>query len=317
MAYRLLTERNINIFIDIIQVTRTPLMQTIINTWLNIALNDLESVILLHRNGKYRNSYFLFQQASEKANKAAALFSGDFTEKEIEETSHDQFKIPRKIMVQKEEKMKATIELLESYPMPKDLEPLSHKSFAKHHKSISAAICSIDSLKNCDLVNFTLEDLDGFLEILTGLETIEYAFPENSNSILRSQMQAMARYFGELGTKEALETKREILNMLADKKKSQMYFQNLMHHLIPIQFDSIFIDHTFYFCALLTIQHSSRTRYPKNGVNPEDIYTKELPIVQKQLDFMECLKEAILRLEKMNGNKHELQNLFSNLIIAQ
>ncbi|MDO1499446.1 hypothetical protein Q2T40_04365 [Winogradskyella maritima] len=60
------------------------------------------------------------------------------------------------------------------------------------------------------MVNFTLEDLDGFLEILTGLETIEYAFPENSNSILRSQMQAMARYFGELGTKEALETKREI-----------------------------------------------------------------------------------------------------------
>ena len=218
-------------------------MQTIINTWLNIALNDLESAILLHRNGKYRNSYFLFQQASEKANKAAALFSGDFTEKEIEETFHDQFKIPRKIMVQKEEKMKAVIELLESYPMPKDLEPLSNKSFAKHHKSISAAICSIDRLKNCDLVNFTLEDLDGFLEILTGLETIEYAFPENSNSILRSQMQAMARYFGELGTKEALETKREILNILADKKKSQM--------------------------------------------------------------------------EKMNGNKHELQNLFSNLTIAQ
>jgi HEPN domain-containing protein len=317
LAYRLLTERNINIFIDIIQVTRTPLMQTKINTWLNIALNDLESAILLHRNGKYRNSYFLFQQASEKANKAAALFSGDFTEKEIEETSHDQFRIPRKIMVQKEEKMKAVIELLESYPMPKDLEPLSHKSFAKHHKSISAAICSIDSLKNCDLVNFTLEDLDGFLEILTGLETIEYAFPENSNSILRSQMQAMARYFGELGTKEALETKREILKMLADKKKSQMYFQNLMHHLIPIQFDSIFIDHTFYFCALLTIQHSSQTRYPKNGVNPEDIYTKELPIVQKQLDFIKFLKEAILRLEKMNGNKQVLQNLFSNPTITQ
>ena len=131
-------------------------MQTIINTWLNIALNDLESAILLHRNGKYRNSYFLFQQASEKANKAAVLFSSDFTEKEIEETSHDQFKIPRKIMVQKEEKMKSAIELLESYPMPKDLEPLSHNSFAKHHKSISEAICSIvqassfnDSLPTC------------------------------------------------------------------------------------------------------------------------------------------------------------------------
>ena len=200
-------------------------MQTIINTWLNIAAKDLESATLLHQNGNYRNSYFLFQQASEKANKAAALFSGNFTEMEVEEASHNQFKIPRKIMVQNEEKMKAAIGLLKRFPMPKELEPLSNEGFAKHHKSISEAIRRIDRLQNCDLVNFTLEDLDGFLEILTGLRTIEYKFPENSNSTLRSQMQAMARYFGQFGTVDALEAEKEIMDLLADKNKSQSFFQ--------------------------------------------------------------------------------------------
>ena len=86
----------------------------------------------------------------------------------------------------------------------------------------------------------------------------------------------------------------------------------IMQHLIPIQFDSIFIDYTFYSCALLTIQHSSLTRYPKNGINPESIYINELPIVQKQLGFMELLKEAILRLQELNAKKQELQHLFSS-----
>lgn len=288
-------------------------MQTIINTWLNIAAKDLESAILLHQNGNYRNSYFLFQQASEKANKAAALFSGDFKEKEIEEASHDQFKIPRKIMVQNEEKMKAAIGLLEPFPMPKELEPLSNEGLAMHHKSISGAIRSIDRLQNCDLVNFTLEDLDGLLEILTGLRTIEYKFPENSNSTLGAQMRAMAKYVGQFGTKDALETEKEILDLLEDENKSQHYFQNLMRHYFPIQLDSIFIDSTLSICALLTIQHISKTRYPHDGINPENIYTKQLPIVQKQLDFMNLLKEAILRFERINTNKNELQDLFLNL----
>lgn len=292
-------------------------MRKTVNTWLKIADKDLESAFILHQTGHFRNSYFLFQQASEKANKAAALFSGDFTEKEVEEASHNQFKIPRKIMVRKEEKMKAAIGLLELYPMPKDIEPFSNEGFAKHYKSISDGIRLIDSLKNYDLVNFTLEDLDGYLELLKGLKTIEYKFPENNNSILRSHLQAMAKYFGQFGTVDALETEKEIMDLLADKNKSQSFFQDIIHRLIPIQFDSIFIDYTLYFCALLTIQHSSMTRYPNNGINPESIYIKELPIVQKQLDFMELLKEAILRLEKMNANKQVLQNLFSNLKTTQ
>ena len=216
-------------------------------------------------------------------------------------------------MVQNEEKMKTAIGVLEPFPMPKELEPLSNEGFAKHHRSISEAIRIIDSLKNCDLVNFTLEDLDGLLEILTGLRTIEYKFPENSNLALSSQMRAMARYFGEFGTKDALETENVIMDLLEDENKSQRYFQDFMRHYFPIQLDSIFIDSTFSICALLTIQHSSKTRYPHDGINPENIYTKELPIVKKQLDFMNLLKEAILRFERINTNKNELQDLFLNL----
>ena len=51
-------------------------------------------------------------------------------------------------------------------------------------------------------------------------------------------------------------------------------------------------------CGILTTQHSSLARYPENGKNPLNIYTAKLPLIKKQILFMDLLEDAIKKLTK-------------------
>jgi len=62
--------------------------------------------------------------------------------------------------------------------------------------------------------------------------------------------------------------------------------------------DLAFINLTLYFCAIITVQHSSLTRYPDDNVNPDMVYTKRLPLVKKQNEFMDLLDKALIKLLK-------------------
>lgn len=55
---------------------------------------------------------------------------------------------------------------------------------------------------------------------------------------------------------------------------------------------------SFSICALLTIQHSTLTRYPENGKNPFEVYTSKLPLIKKQPLFMNLLEDAIKLLKR-------------------
>lgn len=67
--------------------------------WIGIALEDIEASTLLYKNGLYSQSYFYFQQASEKANKALWLLDGQIKKEDVKSISHNQLKTPRKTIV--------------------------------------------------------------------------------------------------------------------------------------------------------------------------------------------------------------------------
>lgn len=60
-----------------------------INSWIDIAFEDLEASRILYENKKYSNSFCHFQQASEKGLKAYAFMVKTFTkEKDAHNTNH-------------------------------------------------------------------------------------------------------------------------------------------------------------------------------------------------------------------------------------
>ena len=73
-----------------------------------------------------------------------------------------------------------------------------------------------------------------------------------------------------------------------------------MIKMLKVTADFSFIFFSLCCSAMLTIQHSSLTRYPANGKDPLKIYTSKLPLVKKRLLFIELLQDALKKLKKLN-----------------
>ena len=78
----------------------SPEIKDKINLWIQVAQNDLEDAKVLYSSKRYRNSFYLFPQSVEKANKALGLFYGK-TEKDLKGYSHNQMKIHTQPLLKK------------------------------------------------------------------------------------------------------------------------------------------------------------------------------------------------------------------------
>ena len=117
---------------------------------------------------------------------------------------------------------------------------------------------------------------------------------------LKRRMSEFADWVGTVGAQEATKGKAEIEALVHSSELWQGFTDLLTSKLIPLQMQGVFISTTFWFCAIVTVQHSSLTRYPDNkGNKPLDIYKKNLPIVRKQPEFMDFLEKALMKFENL------------------
>jgi HEPN domain-containing protein len=114
----------------------------IISTWTKLALSDLKSSKILYHEKQYRTSYFLFQQATEKCNKAHALKFKFVTENDFKVIRHDQFKLDRKFITKRIEELEKKI-----------TEPVDSLKLMGKIEGLKESLRSIDEIKNKDLIN--------------------------------------------------------------------------------------------------------------------------------------------------------------------
>ena len=271
------------------------------NLWIDLARSDLKSSRLLYNNGHFRTSYFFFQQSAEKANKAFAHFAGLLSDKEFKDIQHDQLKIYRKTIAKQEGEIKTLVQVLEPYPKVANHQILQQANFRDYHKTLSEGLSFIDSLRNYDLVNISTQDLNLILGQLNTLKNTKLKIPRNFEDVLKNQMVGIADWIGQFETQEATNAKTELLEFIDDPDNSKKFYDIVVKQMLPMLIDLAFVNMTLYFCAILTVQHSSLTRYPDNNVNPEKVYTKKLPLVRKQKEFMDLLDEALIKLIKINA----------------
>ena len=277
-------------------------MNETVKIWTELALSDLNSSQLLHDNKHYRTSYFFFQQATEKANKAFALFAGQLTQKDFKDIQHDQLKIFRKTIVKQESELKTLIQVLEPLKNISDHKLISTTNLKEYGKSLLDSVQHIDTLRNHDLINISLIDLSYLLRQLKKAKETKIKIPVNYEKKFKNVLLSVADWVGQFETQEAIESKKEILNFINDKDQSKQLWEAMVNQIFPSMIDIAFINLTLYFCAIITIQHSSLSRYPENGRNPQNIYVLKLPLVKKQKEFMNYLQDAINRLEVINAS---------------
>jgi len=275
-------------------------MNETVKIWTDLSESDLNSARLLYDNGHFRTSYFFFQQATEKANKAFALLSGLLSDKELKDIQHDQLKIYRKTIVKQESEIKSLIEVLKPYPKITNHELIQKTNFVKYHSSLSEGLSFIDSLRNIDLVNVSTNDLNTIIRELRKLKQTKLKFPKDIKQVFKKQFLEVADWIGHFETQESLKEKNDLINLLDNEEQSKQFYDLMIYQILPMIIEIAFANMTLFFCALITVQHSSMTRYPENNINPETVYNLQLPIVKKQPLFMDLLKNSIIVIKKLN-----------------
>lgn len=276
-----------------------PDLQNKVAYWIKIALGDLGSSRTLYEARHYRTSYFLFQQASEKANKAFALYANFATEEELSKIGHDQFKLYRKELVKQEKEIKllhSTVQTLP--PSARDHEMMGLDTVNSVLTSHLELIKIIDSLRDRDLVNLSSVELNQMYKLLIALRRPEIRIPRKPPAEFKKIILKIADWAGNFQTPEALNTRKEFEEMANDAGKSKELY-DIMIKMLKVTASFSFIFYTLCTCAVLTIQHSSITRYPSNGKDPLKIYTSKLPLIKKQLLFMDLLQEALKKLQSI------------------
>jgi HEPN domain-containing protein len=276
-------------------------MNETVKIWTDLSMSDLNSSRLLHNSGHYRTSYFFFQQATEKANKAFALFAGLLSDKEFKDIQHDQLKIYRRTIVKWESEIKTLIQVLKPYPKVANHKILSKTNFTEYQKTLSEGVSFIDSLRNYDLVNIPTRDLNYLIRQLKKIREVKFRIPRDFETIFKTQMLGVADWIEQFETQEAIEAKAKFQKFINNKEQAKQLYDLITNQILPFVIDIVFVNFTLYLCAIITIQHSSLTRYPNNNINPETIYTKRLPLVKKQTEFMDLLEEAISKLNRINA----------------
>ena len=127
--------------------------------WIKLALSDLKASRLLYEQKQFRSSYFLFQQSTEKANKAFALKFGLAKEDDLKGLGHNQFKLERRFAARKIEELNRL--LIESQDVAPELE--------KKHKDLKEGLSALDSLRNQNLVNLSSTEINSLYEWVTQL----------------------------------------------------------------------------------------------------------------------------------------------------
>jgi HEPN domain-containing protein len=265
------------------------------NLLIEISQSDLEASRVLHSNGLHSQSYFQFQQAVEKANKAWGLFNNIITEDELYKLQHDQLKIYRKSIVSEEKKIKDLIKTLEPHPKLHTHPFIEEKKFGDYTNSLNEGLRFIDSLRNVDLVEISASDLNVLIRELKKIENTKIKLPRNYSDKLKKEFEKLIDWIGNFNTPQAFQRQKELRVLLYDKDKYQELC-DVLPKILQVMIDSIFIHYTFYFCAIITIQHSSLTRYPdEDKVSPLDIYDSKLPLVKKQQIFMDLFDKALIK----------------------
>lgn len=94
----------------------------LINEFLKMANKDLKSSNILYEHHLYPQAMFYFSQSVEKANKAFALSTGKYTEKDMLDIRHDSTTIYKNAIIETKRRYKKLQRDLEKLPDFKNTE---------------------------------------------------------------------------------------------------------------------------------------------------------------------------------------------------
>lgn len=274
---------------------------------LKVAKTDIKASRVLYEHRLYAQSYFYFQQATEKATKAVALSLDMSTAKGVFKMGHDIFKLHRKNIRDAKRDKQLAVDLAKALPFMETSGLIEPEKLQGQIKSTEQSMVFFDNMKEYDLVNIPASHINHFLKSIETLELRRTKIPAD----LESKIDEVLMPFIEKLEQHESKAAQYMATQMKAELQGEEFGQFIREHFADAikSFIHILYAHTvLYFSGFLTIQHSSKSRYPDTenpSINPLAIYSKKLPVVKYQLQFLEHLEKAVKAIEK---NLHDIPN---------
>lgn len=275
----------------------------LINEFLKMANKDLKSSNILYEHHLYPQAMFYFSQSVEKANKAFALSTGKYTEKDMLDIRHDSTTIYKNGIIETKRRYKKLQRDLEKLPDFKNTEFVINLNIQDKIKECDNALGEFAEIQDgkLDLVFIPKQKI---VKILEEIQTNEREIKEGISDIekfeLTEQMwnEQKNEIIMQLSNPNNKELSHYIEKGLNNSDLTAQQIEDLIKKMYYGLFLLLSISNPLYHLAVVTLPHSVLTRYPQNELYPSKIYTKRLAIVRNLPYLFNVQSKALKQLEE-------------------
>jgi len=271
--------------------------------YLKIAIKDLKSTKILHKNRLYSQALFYFSQSVEKANKCFALTSNKYSEKDMLKINHDATRIYKDNVIELKRRYENLLRNLNQIPELKNTEFVKNLDIESKINEFDESLRELAEIQNgkIDLIFISRRAIRKILkEISENDEEIKDAIKSVSNFTLTENEweERKKDLFKQLENPENDNIVSLLKKEIGGNKLNIKEIETLIKKMYLQSLHCISISNYLYYLSIISLPHAIITRYPKDNLSPIKIYNMRLPIVKLLPDLLDQHSNALKILSK-------------------
>lgn len=264
-----------------------------IQAWIDLAIEDLEVSKILFESEKYSNSYYHFQQASEKGLKAYAFMVKIFTsEKDANNTSH----YTLKVFIDSVNERQKEIAFLKDKGFEK---MIGTENLEDYSNNLESGRNSLPKRK--EIFEYSNQILDEILNNLNELKIFKIEFQDDYKKLLIENTSLIFDLLYKSDPEKAENARKDFKELIEDENQLNELVENTKKHLQNTITENFYVLVLLY-SNLISHNHNNLARYPEIDFNPLEYYNLNCPIIQKLPEFTQNLNLALLQIKKWNDH---------------
>lgn len=293
---------------DVIELTQEEGQPTF-DSLLFIALEDLDSSIILYHREHYPQSVFYLQQAVEKAVKSLGLLFKMVVEKELQrKVGHNPLEVYRRPVYKISKELPALNRELDTHPEFKEMLHVSGIDLDELVSVVKNLEDQFDAyLSTVVSHNLSTDTLSAHLSAINsfnrGIYDAEKKIREEGISDedfaaikenVRDQFESLI-FSLNIPSQQKDAMRNELNSFFASFFPNKEFFD----YLVYVSLKVTQVAHNLFYLSIITSPHAAKSRYPEGNFNPLQFYTPGSPLINKLLEMQEITRHILEGMDEL------------------
>jgi len=287
---------------DVVEITPEEGQPTF-DSFLFIALEDLDSSIVLYHRKHYPQSVFYLQQAVEKAVKSLGLLFEIVSEDDLQrKIGHNPLRVYKKSFTKISDDLPSMNRELDTHPEFKEMLHSSGIDIDELASSMKKLVHQFDEYI-CTVVSYNLsaEVLSGLLSTIESfnreIEKAEEKIRDGGISDevfaaikeeLRTQIESLINSI-HIPTQQKEAMRNELDSFFTAFLPNKEFFE----YFIEVLLKAVRIGPNLFYLSIITSPHATKSRYPEGNFDPLQFYTPGSPLIDKLPELQDITRHTL------------------------